>query len=113
VFESYLDETNPFRVRSAPRSAQTRHAVTHFRVVRHSDGRSLIALQLGTGRRHQIRVHLADAGCPIIGDKKYGAKSDPANRLGLHACEIRFPHPATGSEMHYKSPLPRDLARLV
>ena len=113
VFESHLDETNPFRVRSAPRSAQTRHAVTHFRVVRHKDGRSLIALQLGTGRRHQIRVHLADAGCPIIGDKKYGAKSDPANRLGLHACELRFHHPVTALEMHYKSPLPRELARLV
>ena len=57
--------------------------------------------------------HLADAGCPIVGDEKYHAKSDPAKRLGLHACGLRFPHPETGVEMKFESPLPKDLARLV
>lgn len=113
TFESDLDETNPFKVRSAPASALTRHAVTHFKVLKRREWRTLVQLTLETGRRHQIRVHLADAGCPIVGDKKYGAKSDPAERLGLHACSLRFPHPETGKEMHFNSPLPKELAKLV
>jgi 23S rRNA pseudouridine1911/1915/1917 synthase len=112
TFESDLDETNPYRVRSAPRSAATRHAVTHYRVLTSKNNRSLVALTLQTGRRHQIRVHLADAGCPIIGDKKYGARTDPAQRLGLHSCGLSFPHPVTGKEMSFESPIPKDLARL-
>ncbi len=112
TFESDLDETNPFRVRSVPRSDVTRHAVTHFRVLAEKNNRSLVALTLETGRRHQIRVHLSDVGCPIIGDKKYGARTDPAERLGLHSCGLRFPHPVTGKELSFESPLPRDLGRL-
>lgn len=113
TFESDLDETNPFKVRSAPCSAVTRHAVTHFRVLARREWRTLVELTLETGRRHQIRVHLADAGCPVIGDKKYGAKSDPADRLGLHSCLLRFKHPVTGAEMKFESPLPRELSKLV
>ena len=113
TFESDLNETNPFKVFSAPPSEHTRHAVTHYRVLAKSTWRSLVALTLKTGRRHQIRVHLADAGCPIVGDGKYHAKSDPAKRLGLHACGLRFPHPETGREMKFESPLPKELARLV
>ena len=113
TFESDLDETNPFKVFSTHASERTRHAVTHYRVLAKSTWRSLVALTLKTGRRHQIRVHLADAGCPIVGDEKYHAKSDPAKRLGLHACGLRFPHPETGKEMKFESPLPKDLARLV
>ncbi|MDQ6765782.1 MAG: RNA pseudouridine synthase, partial [Verrucomicrobiota bacterium] len=75
--------------------------------------RLLVALELETGRRHQIRVQLADVGCPIIGDEKYGARSNPAHRLGLHACGLRFLHPTTNEEMNFESPLPKDLARLV
>ena len=112
TFESHLDETNPYRVRSAPRGPDTRHAVTHYRVLTSKNNRSLVALTLETGRRHQIRVHLADAGCPIIGDEKYAARTNPAQRLGLHSCGLRFPHPVTGKEMNFESPLPRDLARL-
>jgi 23S rRNA pseudouridine1911/1915/1917 synthase len=113
VFESDLDETNPFKVFSAPPSAVTRHAVTHYRVLARREWRTLVELTLDTGRRHQIRVQLADAGCPIVGDKKYGAKSDPVERLGLHACALRFPHPETGKDLRFDSPLPRELSKLV
>jgi 23S rRNA pseudouridine1911/1915/1917 synthase len=113
TFESDLNETNPFRVFSAPRSAQTRHAVTHYRVLARRKNRTLVELTLETGRRHQIRVHLADAGHPIIGDKKYAARTDPAKRLGLHACSLKFRHPETRDELSFSSPLPKDLARLV
>lgn len=113
TFESDLNETNPFKVFSAPASEVTRHAVTHYEVIKKGRHLSLVELTLETGRRHQIRVHLTDAGCPIIGDKKYGAKSDPARRLGLHACKLRFKHPVTGVEMRFESPLPKELARMV
>ena len=113
VLASDLDESHPLRVYSAPPSESTRHAVTHYRVLARREWRTLVELTLETGRRHQIRVQLADAGCPIVGDEKYGAKSDPAKRLGLHACGLRFPHPETGREMKFESPTPKDLLRLV
>lgn len=113
TFESDLDESNPFKVFSVRATDETRHAVTHFKVLARSMWRSLIALTLETGRRHQIRVHLSEAGCPIVGDKKYGAKSDPAKRLALHSCSLRFPHPTTGRELRFESPLPKELVRLV
>lgn len=113
VFESDLDETNPFKVRSTARSPQTRHAVTHYRVLARGRRRMLVELTLETGRRHQIRVQLADAGCPIVGDKKYGARTDPVKRLALHACALELLHPVTQKELRFTSPLPRELARLV
>jgi 23S rRNA pseudouridine1911/1915/1917 synthase len=113
TFQCWLDETSPFKVFSVPRSTTTRHAVTHYRVLKRNRGRTLVELTLETGRRHQIRVHLADAGCPVIGDSKYGAKTNPAKRLGLHAWSLRLPHPVTGQELHFESSLPGELARLV
>lgn len=113
ILESDLDETNPYKVFSVSRGPSTRHAVTHYRVLASNPNRSLVELTLETGRRHQIRVQLAEAGCPIVGDKKYGARSDPAKRLGLHSSGLRFPHPVSGKEMVFTCPLPKDLARLV
>jgi len=109
--ESNLDESNPHHVAVRPKSAQTRHAVTHYRVIKAGPQRSLVELTLETGRRHQIRVQLAHAGCPIVGDEKYGAKTNPAGRLGLHACFLRFRHPVTGDELRFTSPLPKALGR--
>jgi 23S rRNA pseudouridine1911/1915/1917 synthase len=113
TFESDLDETNPFKVFSVSPNENTRHAVTHYRVLGANPHRSLVELTLDTGRRHQIRVQLAEAGCPIIGDSKYGARSNPANRLGLHSSALRFLHPVTGKEMSFTCPLPKELARMI
>lgn len=113
TLESDLDESNPFKVFTAKASAQTRHAVTHYRVVASRKGRTLVELVLETGRRHQIRVQLAEVGCPIVGDKKYEAKTDPIKRLALHATYLRFLHPETRKELGFTSPLPKALARLV
>ena len=113
TFESDLNEASPSKVHSAPRSERTRHAITRYRVLARFGVRSLIELTLVTGRRHQIRVHLADAGCPVVGDEKYGAATNPAKRLALHACGLSFRHPATQKAMNFESPLPGDLARLV
>lgn len=111
--ESDLDESNPHHVTVRPRSERTRHAVTHYRVLKSSPHRSLVELTLQTGRRHQIRVQLAHGGCPVVGDEKYGAKTNPAGRLALHSCFLRFHHPVTGEDLRFTSPLPKPLARLI
>lgn len=113
VFESDLDEASPFKVYVAAASDRTRHAITRYRVIKRTNARTLVELTLETGRRHQIRVHLASAGCPIVGDEKYGAKTDPAKRLGLHSCSLRFVHPGTQKAIHFESPLPKELAKLI
>jgi 23S rRNA pseudouridine1911/1915/1917 synthase len=113
TFESDLDESNPFKVFIRPASTLTRHAVTHYRLLKKNRHRSLVELTLDTGRRHQLRVQLSAVGCPIVGDEKYGAKTDPAKRLGLHSCFLRFPHPLSKQELLFTCPLPKALAKLV
>jgi 23S rRNA pseudouridine1911/1915/1917 synthase len=110
---SYLNETNPYRVFSAPRSQETREAITHYKVLKRGQNRTLVELTLQTGRRHQIRVQLADEGFPIIGDKKYRAKTDPAHRLGLHSHFLSFSHPITDEKLSYESPLPKELIKSI
>jgi 23S rRNA pseudouridine1911/1915/1917 synthase len=112
-FDSHLDESNPLKVYVADEGPETRHAITRYRVMKKGKATTLMELTLETGRRHQIRVQLADAGCPIVGDKKYGAETNPIKRIALHASTLRFPHPVTRKEMRFDSALPGDLGRLV
>jgi len=113
VLSSHLDENGPFKVYSAPRSARTRHAVTRYRVMKRMATTTLLELTLETGRRNQIRVHLADVDCPIVGDRKYGARTDPARRLALHSSSLQFTHPSSGERLSFTSPLPPNLSRLL
>jgi len=113
VLTSHLDESGPFKVYSAPRGKRTRYAETHYRVIKQIAARTLLELTLKTGRRNQIRVHLADENCPIIGDRKYEARTNPARRLGLHAASLKFKHPLTGELLEFESTLPEDLAKLL
>ena len=64
-------------------------------------------MQLETGRKNQIRVHLQDLGCPVVGDLKYGDGSDPISRLGLHAYKLCFKHPVTGEDLKFTSDIPK------
>ena len=113
TLESDLDEANPYKVYSVPQSDTTPHAITHYKVLKRATRMSLVELRLETGRRHQIRVQLAEIGCPIVGDEKYSARTDPAKRLGLHACFLKFRHPISNAVMEFSSPLPQELAKLV
>ncbi|WP_395737257.1 RluA family pseudouridine synthase [Prosthecobacter sp.] len=109
----HLNEEFSLRVRSVPPNEDTREAITHFKVLKRGAKTTLVELKLETGRRHQIRVHLSDMGHPIVGDKPYGATTDPARRLGLHSSELHFRHPATEEKMDFVLPLPDALAKLV
>jgi 23S rRNA pseudouridine1911/1915/1917 synthase len=85
---------------------QGKRAVTCWKLLKKSGGCSLLSLELKTGRRNQIRAHLAWIGCPIAGDKKYRARTDPFKRLCLHAEKIAFRHPGTGRLMEFETPAP-------
>ena len=105
TLESRLVQDRALRVRAAPGG---RSAITHYRVLERRRGRALLELRLGTGRRHQIRVQLADAGCPVVGDTAHGGPRGRAGRLCLHATRLGFTHPATGQPVAFESAPPGD-----
>jgi 23S rRNA pseudouridine1911/1915/1917 synthase len=91
---------------NAPRS---RNAVTNIEVLQRLKYHSLVAARLETGRTHQIRVHMAHMGYPVLGDVVYGADSQKQQKYEgqiLHAVKLRFAHPLSGKEMELESPLP-------
>jgi 23S rRNA pseudouridine1911/1915/1917 synthase len=107
--------------------ADGREAVTHFRIEERFRAHTLLRVQLETGRTHQIRVHLAHIGFPIVGDPTYGGRrrrsSGASDALGqalqdfsrqaLHAQRLAFTHPRSGRPVEYSAPLPRDFSALL
>lgn len=102
-------------------------AVTHFRIIQRYRQHALLAVQLETGRTHQIRVHLAQRGYPVLGDPSYGGRlrvpagaAEPLvrelrqfKRQALHACRLSLQHPITGAACDWSAPLPEDFAQLL
>jgi len=110
---SYLTESKSLKVLSSDFPTQgARLATTYYRLLQSRDGLSLLEVRLATGRKHQIRVHLAGLGHPVAGDRRYGATSDPCQRLALHAGGLSFMHPITGETLNLVSPLPKSLHKL-
>lgn len=106
--ESRLREEPSGLVRSVA-GGRGQQAITEYRTLRRVGRHALVECRLLTGRRNQIRVHMADLGCPIVGDRKYGFRAkdkglaSPVRRLLLHAYTIRFPHPITGEEVFVRA----------
>ena len=114
------------RTRMAVRS-DGRPAVTHYRVLKRFRGHTMVRAELETGRTHQIRVHLAHIGFPLVGDPAYGGRRRlPAGaapelvtalegfkRQALHAARLKLEHPVTGKEVEWEAPLPADMVGLV
>lgn len=88
-------------------------ALTRYSVVKSANGYTLLEVELETGRKNQIRVHMKELGHPIVGDRKYGAKTSPINRLALHAMTLRFVHPITKKLMDFSTPIPNSFQSMV
>lgn len=104
--ESWLTEDKRFITHSSPVNNGGKFAVTKYRVLQEGGGYSLVECELMTGRKNQIRVHMATLGHPVVGDAKYGSKIDPMRRLGLHAYMLCFKHPVNGKMLRFETPLP-------
>lgn len=88
-------------------------AVTHFLTLAQFSGYALIQLRLETGRTHQIRVHMASLGHPLLGDFLYNPRCTLMRRQALHSYRLEFPHPITGEALRFAAPPPKDMAQLL
>ena len=109
---SWLNESKAFIVYSSQNSQHGQRAVTHYKKIKSNSAFSLLQINLETGRKHQIRVHMQDINHPIIGDSKYGATQNPIRRMGLHAQVLAFTHPKTGELCRFETEIPRKFLQL-
>jgi RluA family pseudouridine synthase len=103
---SYLFENKAFRVFSTKDESKGKLSKTGFKVLKESKGLSLLEIQLFTGRKHQIRVHLSEKGNPVVGDKMYGKDEKGKQRLALHSASLTICHPETKKEISFKTGIP-------
>ncbi len=109
---SHLIETSTHLVFSGEPGPNSKEAVTHYRTLKKYGGYTLLDVEIQTGRKNQIRVHMKDLGHPVAGDKRYGAKTDPLGRLCLHAGELVLNHPLTGQELFLRARTPKEFHQL-
>ena len=110
--KSFLRETSTHLMYSGAPGRDAKEAITHYRTLFAGGGYALMDIDLKTGRKNQIRVHMSDLGHPIAGDKQYKAKTNPLGRLCLHANELRLIDPRTGEERSFVSREPAPFRRL-
>ncbi|MDE6200062.1 MAG: RluA family pseudouridine synthase [Muribaculaceae bacterium] len=113
VIRTYLAENSKYEVYVTENPEEGQLAVTRYKVLRRKNGYTLMELELDTGRKNQIRVHMKHIGHPIAGDRRYGAKSSPIHRLALHARTLRFVHPISRREMNFSTPVPASFQKMV
>lgn len=113
TIKSWLNETKTHRVYSTDYDKGGKHAITHFNKINGNNDYSLLDVELETGRKNQIRVHMQDIGHPIVGDRKYGSHKNPIHRLGLHAKTLEFIHPLTNKLVRYDAPIPSSFLKMI
>ena len=113
TIRTYLAENSKYEVYVTDNPQEGQLAVTRYKVLARKNGYTLMELELDTGRKNQIRVHMKHIGHPIAGDRRYGAKSSPIHRLALHARTLRFAHPASHREMDFSTPIPASFQKMV
>ncbi|MDD4699969.1 MAG: RluA family pseudouridine synthase [Oscillospiraceae bacterium] len=109
---TWLLETKTLLMYSSSNEGDGQEAITNYQVINETSGFSLLNIQLETGRKNQIRVHMKELGNPVVGDKKYGAKTDVLKRLGLHANKLAFEHPFTHETMCFEAEMPKSFKAL-
>jgi len=110
---SYLAENTAHRVYSTQDATEGKLSHTRYRVLLERNRFSCLAIDLITGRKHQIRVHLAQSGHAIVGDQKYGKVDKVHRRLALHAKSLSFNHPSSGARMVFDTKTPKYFSELV
>ncbi len=113
TIESLLAQDSHMRVFSTDDEERGRLAVTHYRVLQTRGRYALVDVEIFTGKKNQIRVHMSEMGCPIAGDIKYGAETNPARRLMLHNYRLAFIHPVTGELMRFSLTTPTVFRKLT
>ena len=113
VISTYLAENNAYSVYSTQDTTKGKLSHTAYKVLKEAKGFSLLEIHLLTGRKHQIRVHLAEKGHPVVGDKKYGKSNDGYNCLALHAKSLSCTHPISGKQLFFETAVPEYFARLI
>jgi len=106
TIRSFLKENKALVMYSTKVPGEGDEAITHYKVLRRGDEITLVEVKLETGRKNQIRVHMKELGHPVVGDKKYGAKTNLIGRTCLHARVLAFIHPITGTEVRYETAVP-------
>jgi 23S rRNA pseudouridine1911/1915/1917 synthase len=109
TIRSRLEDHPDRRVRPAV-DESGKLCVTHYRVLEKGEMHSTLELSIETGRKNQIRAHMEEIGHPVAGDRKYGARTDPARRVALHATILTVIHPVTGEKLPFVSPPPASFA---
>ena len=110
---SWLKQTKTHQMYSSPVDGDGKLAITEYRVIQESPSYSLLEINLKTGRKNQIRVHMKDLGHPVAGDKKYGAAANPLGRLALHAGILELHRPDTDTLMTFRCDTPGTFPALV
>ena len=106
TIHSFLKENKALVMYSTKVPGEGDEAITHYKVLRRGDEITLVEVKLETGRKNQIRIHMKELGHPVVGDKKYGAKTNLIGRTCLHARVLAFIHPITGTEVRYETAVP-------
>ena len=112
TIKSYLKETKTLLVYSSNDKTNGKLAITNYSVIKENKKYSMLNIEIKTGRKNQIRVHLNDINHPILGDKKYGNVKSPANRLMLHANLLVLVNPKTNKKMEFESKIPKSFENL-
>ena len=113
LISSCLAENSAHKMYSISDPRKGKLAKTQYRVLKESEAYSLLEIELLTGRKNQIRVHMADQGCPVVGDKKYGEKQPGIKRLCLHSASLTLVHPFSKKSMTFETKVPSYFGTLV
>lgn len=113
TIKNYLKQSNSNLTYITNDKKNSQFAITHYKLVKTNHKYSLVDVNIDTGRKNQIRVHMGSLGNFIVGDDKYGDPTDPLGRLGLHAYALHFNHPITGKQYKFETKIPQQFMSVV
>lgn len=113
VIKNYIAETKTLHSYITEDKKKGKLAITEYKKIKENNQYTMLDVNILTGRKNQIRVHLSDLGNPIVGDKKYNAKKNPIRRMTLHAYKLEFIHPKTNKLIRIETKIPKQFEMLI